>query len=87
MCADAGWHIEVPPGGEIVATNGEHRLEPEALVRKVADGVLDEDEFRAIVERAGLGKRAGIAEAAPARRPAARRSPEARRAYMARALT
>jgi Zn-dependent protease with chaperone function len=52
--ADLGFRIEAPPGGETRAIKDEHVLEPEALVRKLAAGTIDERAYRAALAEAGV---------------------------------
>lgn len=69
VLADAGFDVEVPLGGEIVARKGELTVEPESLVRALGEGQIDAEEFIETVERLGIGARAGYGEG-PKKRPA-----------------
>jgi hypothetical protein len=52
--ADRGFRIEAPPGGETRAIKDEQVLEPEALVRKLAAGTIDERAYRDALAAAGV---------------------------------
>jgi hypothetical protein len=71
ICADAGFDVEVPLGGEVVATKGELRVEPESLVRALGEGQIDAEEFVATVERLGIAAVAGYGAGRPKKAPSA----------------
>ncbi len=66
-CADAGFTIEVPPGGEIIATRDGDRLEPEVMVRQLARGELKREAFLREMRRLQLADRKGYLERSPAK--------------------
>lgn len=69
VCADAGFEISVPIGGEVVATKDGRRVEPEALVRALGEGRIDRAEFVETVETLEIARQAGYGEGRP--KPAA----------------
>jgi hypothetical protein len=50
----AGWSLHVEPGSSGVLERGDQRIEPFGAVRRLADGTLSPDEWRATCAQAGI---------------------------------
>jgi hypothetical protein len=58
-----GWQIDAPPGSPASAHKGDVEWVPSELVKKIVDGSLSAEEWRAMVEQQGLNPKRLLASA------------------------